>query len=211
MRGPSTPENQATPEEIDLVRRVLEALRSQDSNQRQDVLDELVRYIEPAVTKAANRVLMRRPRRGELKEASRELLGITFLGLIQQNGRSLSTWDAKKGGLSAWIWRVATRRAQDWVARGPELAPIEVAASDSDHGEYMELVEKKEFLDKLFEKMPGNFSPAEAKLAHMILRLKWSAEKIAEELGIKSNSVHQRVFRIRRKLLGLAQRLRGEG
>lgn len=210
LRGESPLVNRATPDEVDLVRRVLDALSSDDHPRQKAVLDEFWEYIEPVILRAANRILIHRTRRGELKDASCEVSAATFLGLTEERGRALKTWDEKKGGLNGWVWRVARRRALDWGNRRPNLAPVEAAGNDSDEGKFMEHVEKTEFLERLFEEIGGELTPAELNLAHMLLRLRWPAEKISEALGININSVYQRVFRIRRKLLVFAQRLRGE-
>jgi RNA polymerase sigma factor (sigma-70 family) len=191
-------------EDLVLLQRLL---GEADHGRRQPLWGVFVRRYERLIDICVRKVLRRYGRVSPTRQDVDDVVSDVWLALVQDDMRKLRQYDAARGfRLASFIGLVATNTTIDHL-RGKQLrtTPLEDAFDGGAKDPWIvprDLVEEKERAE-LARRALVQLSVDERDFFVECFQAERTPDELARELGISTNTVYARKFKIRAKLAGI--------
>ena len=186
-------------------------LRPRSEGERQAAWNRFVDRYQRLITSCVLKVL-RRYGAVFSNDDLDDLVGDVWLQLLRDDMKKLRQYDAERGfRIASFIGLVATNTTIDHLrSRQAEATPLDQITEDYASLTLVaeapsEMVEREEQA-QLVRSALGRLSPDERKFVVEVFHAERAPEELAKQLGITTNTVYSRKFKIREKL----QRIVGE-
>jgi len=181
-----------------------------------DLLDELVKHLEPFIQVPVARVVLRWKDRRNVRVEVEDIVQEVFFHLFEEDGQVLRSWDPSKGSsLKNFIGLVAKRQAISILRTGKTCPFKEDPTDDNDldginlEADPESILVSKDTLEKLLDRMIEELSPKGWHLFDLLFLRELSVEEVMERESMTRSTVDQWRCRLRKLARRLLRELLG--